>query len=86
VSLSQDGDTPVWSLVASGEYSVNSFYKMINDGGVRIPHLTSIWNIQIPGRVHVFLWLFAQNRLLTRDNLAKRRTVHDVSCLFCAEN
>jgi hypothetical protein len=48
--------------------------------------LTSIWNIQIPGRVHVFLWLFAQNRLLTRDNLAKRRTVHDVSCLFCAEN
>jgi hypothetical protein len=33
--------------------------------------------------VHVFVWLLCQNRILTRDNLAKRRLVHDLSCLFC---
>jgi hypothetical protein len=86
VSLSRDRDTPIWSVEASGKYSVRSFYNLVNDGGVRVPHLASIWKISIPGRVQVFMWLLVQNRLLTRDNLAKRRAVHDGSCLFCDEN
>jgi len=36
--------------------------------------------------VQIFLWLLSKNRLLTRDNLAKRREVNDPSCLFCSEN
>lgn len=39
----------------------------------------------IPPRVQCFLWLLSNNRLLTRDNLAKRRDVSDPSCIFCAE-
>ena len=39
-----------------------------------------------PPRVHFFLWLLSQNRLLTRDNLQKRRDVRDPTCLFCAES
>jgi hypothetical protein len=30
----------------------------------------------------VFLWLLANNKVLTRDNLAKRRAVNDKTCLF----
>jgi hypothetical protein len=35
--------------------------------------------------VHIFLWLLANSKVLTRDNLAKRRQVHDLSCQFCSE-
>jgi hypothetical protein len=35
--------------------------------------------------VHFFLWLLSQNRLLTRDNLQKRRVVDDPTCLFCSK-
>jgi hypothetical protein len=39
----------------------------------------------IPSRLHIFLWIMANNKILTRDNLAKRRIVEDDSCLFCDE-
>ena len=32
-----------------------------------------------------FLWLVANNNILTRDNLAKRSSVENKSCLFCNE-
>jgi hypothetical protein len=37
-------------------------------------------------RLHVFLWLWANNKILTRDNLAKRQHLDDPTCVFCAEN
>jgi len=40
----------------------------------------------IPPRVQFFLWLLSHNRLLTRDNLAKRQEIRDRSCIFCAEH
>jgi hypothetical protein len=32
-----------------------------------------------------FLWLLANNKILTRDSLAKRGNVDDKTCLFCSE-
>jgi hypothetical protein len=46
---------------------------------------SSIWDIKIPPRVQYFLWLISKNKLLTRDNLSKRRKVEDPTCLFCNE-
>ena len=34
----------------------------------------------------MFLWLLSNNKLLTRDNLSKRRPMADVTCVFCSEN
>ena len=39
----------------------------------------------MPPRVHIFLWLISNNKVLTRANLAKRRTLEDLSCLFCSD-
>jgi hypothetical protein len=36
-------------------------------------------------RIHVFLWLFAKNKLPTRDNLSKRKTIDDKTCIFYSE-
>jgi hypothetical protein len=44
-----------------------------------------VWKISVLSRLHVFLWLISNNKVLTRDNLAKRRQVEDMSCLFCSE-
>jgi hypothetical protein len=45
-----------------------------------------MWKIHVPPRIHVFLWLVANNKILTRDNLAKRRVMDDRSCVFCSES
>jgi hypothetical protein len=41
-----------------------------------------VWKIQVPPRLHIFLWLLANDKVLTRDNLTKRRQVEDKLCLF----
>lgn len=49
-------------------------------------YVSSIWKLNIPPRVQFHLWLLSNNKLLTMDNLAKRRAVNDPTCLMCAEN
>ena len=48
-------------------------------------HVSAVWSIKVPPRVHMFLWLLVNKRVLAGDNLAKRRKVEDESCLFCNE-
>jgi hypothetical protein len=45
-----------------------------------------VWKIIVPPRIHIFLWLVANNKILTRDNLSKRKSLDDMSCLFCSES
>jgi hypothetical protein len=45
-----------------------------------------MWKIKVPPRIHIFLWLLANNKVLTRDNLAKRKQLDDKTCLFCKED
>jgi hypothetical protein len=69
----------------SGEYTIKSFYAIVNNGGIVPIHTPAIWNLTIPPRIHVFLWLLSKNKTLTRVNLHKRRHVEDITCLFCNE-
>jgi hypothetical protein len=64
----------------SGKYYVQSLYAIINHRGVVLVFVQSVWNLNIPPRVQFFLWLISNNRVLTRDNLAKRRNVSDPTC------
>lgn len=85
VVLSGSPDQPVWMLDSSSKYSVKSFYKMINFGGIPSEIKDDIWKIKIPPNIHVFLWFIYYNKSLTRDNLAKRRHVEDKTYVFCNE-
>jgi hypothetical protein len=85
-SLSEEEDHILWTLTSTGKYSVQSLYAVVNHRGVVPQFVSSVWKIVIPPRVQFFLWLLSKNRLLTRDNLAKRREVSDPSCLFCNES
>jgi hypothetical protein len=44
-----------------------------------------VWKIIVPPRLHIFLRLLTNNKIHTRDNLAKRKHVEDLTCLFCSE-
>jgi hypothetical protein len=44
------------------------------------------WKPKVPSRVHIFLWLLANNKTLTRDSLAKRKNLEDMTCVFSKKN
>jgi hypothetical protein len=45
-------------------------------------YIPSMWKLIAPPRVHFFLWLLSNNKILTRDNLEKRRILDDNTCVF----
>lgn len=71
VTLSRDTDALVWQYTASGSYSTSSLYAIINYRGVTPFFIPVVWKLIVPPRIHIFLWLVAYNKLMTRDNLLR---------------
>jgi hypothetical protein len=86
VQFTEEADEMVWQFSSSGIYSSQSLYRIINFRGIMPVHVSAVWSLKIPPRVHFFLWLVIKNRALTRDNLAKRRNVEDENCLLEKES
>ena len=86
IALNNDEDAIIWKFNSNGKYSVQSLYAVLSFRGVSPVHIPAVWKLNIPPRVHIFLWLLYNNKLLTRDNLQKRRDVANKSCLFCCED
>jgi hypothetical protein len=53
--------------------------------GINPIYTPVMWKSVVLSRIHIFLWLLANNKTLTRTNLAKRQKLDDMSCLFCNE-
>jgi hypothetical protein len=85
ICLTNREDEMVWQFQSSEVYSSHSLYRVVNFRGVMPVYMPAIWKLHVPPRIHFFLWLVSKNKLLTRDNLGKRRKVDDPSCLFCSE-
>jgi hypothetical protein len=66
-------------------YSIQSLYAVINNRGAKQVFTPIMWKLSVPPRLHIFLWLLANNKTLTRDNLSRIRKVEDSSCLLCNE-
>lgn len=85
VVFTSEPDQMIWKMHSTGVYKTQSLYAAINNRGVTPVYSPSVWNIFVRPRVHMFLWLLANNKLLTRDNLSKRQDITDKSCLLCSE-
>jgi hypothetical protein len=85
LTLTNDSDELIWTFNRNGVYSSQSLYKIINFRGIQSIYLPAIWDMKIPPRMHFFLWLLSQNKIMTRDNVAKRKKVEDKRCLFCTK-
>jgi hypothetical protein len=85
VSLSEEYDALVWCYESSGIYSSHSFYAIVNYRGIKPVYVPAIWNVTVPPRVQLFLWLLSHNRLAIADNLNKKGINKPVQCCFCSE-
>jgi hypothetical protein len=56
----------------------NPYTSVVSFKGILLIYTLSIWKICIPPRVQIFLLLLSKNKLLTGNNLAKRRHVDDL--------
>jgi hypothetical protein len=61
---------------------VQSLYAVINDRGVRQLFSPIMSKLLVPPRSHVFLWLLTNDKILTRDNLSKRKHLDDLNMPF----
>jgi hypothetical protein len=85
VELTEDEDALIWQFQSNGVYSSQSLYSVINFRGVTPVFVPAVSKLRVPPRVHFFLWLLSKNKILTRDNLEKRRKLDDTSYVFCSE-
>jgi hypothetical protein len=85
ISFTDEEDAIIWSFSSNGIYLVQTLYAVVSFNGVKPVHCPAVWGLKIPPRVLVFLWLLSNNKLVTRDNLGKRREVEGKTCLFCNE-
>lgn len=86
IVFADEEDSLIWMFNSNGVYFSQPLYKIINFRGIMPVYVPAVWNLKIPPRVHFFLWLLSQNKVLTRDNLSVRKKVDDKTCLFCKEH
>jgi hypothetical protein len=79
-------DELIWQLQTSGIYSSHSMYNVINFRGIMHVYVPAVWKIRVPLGAFFSLWLLSKDRLLIRDNLGKRRSIEEKTCLFCSED
>jgi hypothetical protein len=86
VNLNEDFDALVWVYEKTGSYSSHSFYAVIGYRGVTPMYIPAIWNIKVPPKIQLFIWLLSHNKLATVDNLNKNGMSKPERCCFCSEN
>jgi hypothetical protein len=85
IDFSPDCDALIWAYNSDGHYSTSSLYSIISYQGITPIFVPAMWSLVVPPRVHIFLWLLSNNKLMTRDNLKKRHLGKPISCEFCSE-
>jgi hypothetical protein len=86
LALNNDSDALLWCYEKSEIYSSQSLYVVINFKGVTPVHIPAIWNIVVPPKIQLFLWLLSHNKLAIVDNLNKKGLSKPVQCCFYSEN
>nr|GEV40872.1 RNA-directed DNA polymerase, eukaryota [Tanacetum cinerariifolium] len=77
-------DRWVWNLESSGEFSVASIRRIIDE--MRFPNIgdTTRWVKYVPIKVNILAWKIRCDVLPTRMNLSRRGVdIQDISCPIC---
>ncbi len=83
LNLTASMDTIFWRWNFKGNFSTGSAYLFLVHDGVDDRRIRHLWNIKIPLRIKIFLWLVARNRLPTADFLANRGWIGPSICPLC---
>jgi len=71
-----------WKMHKSGGFSTRSVYDLMTSGDTGHP-FSHIWKARIPHRIKIFMWLYENKAILTKENLLRRNWQGDPSCYFC---
>ena len=72
-----------WRWAKNKEYSAKSFYEMKISEGRTVSQYRYIWRLKIPPTVRVFALIFIQDKLLTQENMIRRRFNCAIRCEVC---
>jgi hypothetical protein len=87
ISLDRDGEDKLWwSPSRKGKFDVRSFYKTLAYKETTHFPWKSIWRIKVLLKVAFFTWAAALGKILTLDNLKKRRVIVIDRCCMCKKN
>ena len=76
-------DRLLWRWSITGTFTVYSFYKWLEYGGIPNTEYDTIWKSKIPLKIKIFLWLVRKNKILTKLNLVKKGWSGPTDCPFC---
>lgn len=83
----------IWSGEPSGEYSVRSVYKLLQNGTSNTTlnpiqpetklFYKNLWNQSLPGKIKIYMWRLSHNFVTTMSNLFLKRMVVNTMCPRC---
>ncbi|GJR44940.1 RNA-directed DNA polymerase, eukaryota, reverse transcriptase zinc-binding domain protein [Tanacetum coccineum] len=84
VNLVNKADRWVWTLEGSGEFSVASTRKVIDENRLKSDLSKTIWVKYVPIKINVLAWKIKMDVLPTRLNISRRGIdIHSISCPIC---
>nr|GFA15771.1 RNA-directed DNA polymerase, eukaryota, reverse transcriptase zinc-binding domain protein [Tanacetum cinerariifolium] len=84
VNLVSMGDRWVWTLESSGEFSVASLRKVIDEKRLSSVCSKTRWVKYVPIKVNVLAWKIKMDVLPKRLNISRRGVdIHSISCPIC---
>jgi hypothetical protein len=83
VNLSDQKDKIFWKWTSNAKYTVASAYNCQFLGAMPSFPAPVIWTASSDADSKFFVWLVLHNRVLTAENMAKRRWPCDPKCSFC---
>ncbi|KAA3484577.1 Ribonuclease H-like superfamily protein [Gossypium australe] len=93
LALSPHEDLRVWNGEPSGEFSVRSTYKLLQNIDPTAYVLQNfykefykkLWRIDLPSKIKLLIWRISWNYLPTRVNLSNRKVTNNTLCPRCGE-
>jgi hypothetical protein len=79
-------DSMVWTPSSRHGFAVKSYYTMLHSGEHSSFPWKSIWKVNAPPRIAFLLWAMALGRILTVDNLRRRRFKLINQCCLCKKD
>ncbi|GMJ03912.1 hypothetical protein HRI_004060400 [Hibiscus trionum] len=83
--LGDANDQLVWRLTPRGNFETKSAYGLLTGTLEASPNVLwrLIWKAPVPQRLHVFLWVLSQNKLMTNHERYRRHIGHFSTCPRC---
>lgn len=79
----QHEDIVVWTLTATGSYSVQSAWDKIRSFGPRVDWVKVVWFKHYVPKWSIIQWMIILRRLSTKDRIHQWGIVFDAICCLC---